>query len=88
MTELARLELVTPTTMHHVVNGLMRDTLVRKVPDTSDKRRQIIKLTAKGRRIIVKAHAARIAFLNTLLAGQSRHRITEAVALLEALDHD
>ncbi len=88
MTELARAELVTPTTMHHVVNGLMRDALVRKVPDSNDKRRQIIKLTAKGRRIIVKAHAARLEFLNTLLAGQSQRRIAEAVALLEALDRD
>ncbi len=86
MTELAEAELVTPTTMHHVIKGLMQDKLIRKVPDKQDKRRQFINLTAKGRRVIVKAHRARIDFLNALLEGQPRNRIAHGVALLEALD--
>ncbi len=86
MTELAEAELVTPTTMHHVIKGLMQDKLIRKVPDKRDKRRQFINLTAKGRRVIVKAHRARVDFLSALLEGQPRNRIAQAVALLEALD--
>ncbi len=86
MTELAHTELVTPTTMHHIVKGLLQDKLIRKVPDKQDKRRQILNLTAKGRRVIVKAQAARVAFLNKLLDGQPRNRIAQALALLEALD--
>ncbi len=86
MTELAEAELVTPTTMHHVIKGLMQDKLIRKVPDKQDKRRQFINLTAKGRRVIVKAHRARIDFLSALLEGQPRNRIAHGVALLEALD--
>lgn len=86
MTELAEAELVTPTTMHHVIKGLMQDKLIRKVPDKQDKRRQFINLTAKGRRVILKAHRARIDFLSALLKGQPRNRIEHAAALLEALD--
>ena len=86
MTELAHTELVTPTTMHHIVKGLLQDKLIRKVPDKQDKRRQILNLTAKGRRVIVKAQLARVAFLNKLLDGQPRNRIAQALALLEALD--
>ena len=86
MTELANAELVTPTTMHHIVKGLLQDKLIRKVPDKQDKRRQILNLTPKGRRVIVKAQFARVAFLNKLLDGQPRNRIAKALALLEALD--
>ena len=85
LTELARAELVTPTTMHHVIKGLLNNKLVRKVPDPSDKRRQEIHLTAKGRKVILKAHAARVTFLESLLAGQPTRRIQETLTLLEAM---
>ncbi len=85
LTELARAELVTPTTMHHVIKGLLNDKLVRKVPDPSDKRRQEIHLTGKGRKIILKAQAARVTFLESLLAGQPTRRIQETITLLEAM---
>ncbi|MCZ6855325.1 MAG: MarR family transcriptional regulator [Gammaproteobacteria bacterium] len=86
LTELARAELVTPTTMHHVIKGLLNDKLVRKIPDPADKRRQEIHLTIKGEKVIKKAHAARLAFLDSLLAGQPTRRIQETIALLEAMD--
>ncbi len=86
LTELARAELVTPTTMHHIIKGLLNDKLVRKIPDPTDKRRQEIRLTAKGEKVIMKAHAARLAFLDGLLAGQSTRRIEETIALLEAME--
>ena len=86
MTELAGAELVTTTTMHHVVKALIQDRLVRKIPDRRDKRRQIIHLTRKGRQAIVKAHQDRIGFLANLLEGQASRRVAEAIALLEALE--
>ena len=87
LTELAEAELVTPATMHHVVKGLLRDKLARKVPDQTDRRRQEIRLTAKGEKAIRKAHAARLAFLDSLLAGQPVKRVEEAIRLLEAMDN-
>ena len=86
LTELARTELVTPATMHHVIKGLLNDKLVRKIPDPTDKRRQEIHLTKKGEKVIKKAHAARLTFLDSLLAGQPTRRIQETIALLEAMD--
>ena len=86
LTELAKAELVTPTTMHHIIKGLLNDKLVRKLPDPTDKRRHEILLTPKGEKVIMKAHAARLAFLEGLLVGQPTKRITETIALLEAMD--
>jgi DNA-binding MarR family transcriptional regulator len=88
LTELAAAEMVTAATMHHVLKGLVSDKLVRKVPDAADRRRQEVRLTAKGTHVIRKAHAARLQFINSLLAGQPRKRIEEAIALLEAMDKD
>ena len=86
LTELARAELVTPTTMHHIIKGLLSGKLVRKIPDPTDKRRQEIRLTVKGKKVIIKAHAARIAFLDGLLDGQPTRRIEETIALLAAME--
>ena len=38
LTELAATELVTRPTMHHIVNGLENDGLVRRMPDAEDGR--------------------------------------------------
>lgn len=86
LTELAKAELVTPTTMHHIIKGLLNDKLVRKLPDPTDKRRQEIRLTPKGEEVIMKAQAARLTFLEMLLVGQPTKRITETIALLEAME--
>ena len=72
--------------MHHIIKGLLSDKLVRKILDPNDKRRQEIRLTPKGKKVIVKAHAARLTFLDSLLAGQPTTRITVTIALLEAMD--
>ncbi len=85
ITELAKAELVTPTTMHHIIKGLLKDKLVRKLPDPTDRRREEIRLTPKGEKVIVQAHGARVTFLESLLAGQPPKRIQEAIALLEAM---
>lgn len=67
--ELAVQEMVSRATMHHIVKGLERDGYTWKSAHPSDARRQIIRLTPKGRAAIRKAHAARIAYLRSLAAG-------------------
>lgn len=68
LTELADAEMVSRATMHHVIAGLEGDRMVTRKTDPADARRHIVTLTAKGRRIITNAHAARIDYLQGLLA--------------------
>ncbi|MBJ38064.1 MAG: hypothetical protein CMD83_06335 [Gammaproteobacteria bacterium] len=80
LTELANAEMVSRATMHHVVAGLEGDRLVTRTTDPADARRHIVTLTRKGRRIITNAQAARINYLEGLLAeqaGSDTHTRTE-----------
>ena len=61
--------LVSRATMHHVVKGLEGDGLIRRTPDPNDGCREIVALSARGRRTIQKAHRARIDYLAGLAAG-------------------
>ena len=65
-TELAKQEMVSRVTMHHIIVGLENDGLVKRTPDALDARRQSIALTRQGKATITKAHTARIEFLRTL----------------------
>ena len=71
LTELARQEMVSRATMHHVVAGMERDGLISRQPDSNDARSQRIELTKRGTATILGAHSARIDFLRSLLAGTS-----------------
>lgn len=71
VSELARAEMVSRVTMHHVVNGLENEGLVRRQADHTDRRRQSISLTREGRATIRRAHRARIDYLRTLLTDVS-----------------
>lgn len=62
MTQLADDEMVSPATMHHVVNGLIEMKLARKRPDKSDGRRSIIEATRAGFRFMEEARQARLEF--------------------------
>lgn len=86
LTELAATELVTRPTMHHVVNGLENDGLVRRMPDAEDGRRRRVELTRKGRATIVKAHRARLEFLEGLAVDVTLADLATTVRCLEALD--
>ena len=86
LTGLAAAELVTRPTMHHVVKGLESDGLVRRVQDAEDGRRQRIELTRKGRAAIVKAHRARLEFLEGLTGEVAVADLATTVRCLEALD--
>jgi len=62
LSELAADEMVSPATMHHVVNGLITLKFARKKPDRTDKRRSTIEATKAGHRFMEQARQARLDF--------------------------
>jgi DNA-binding MarR family transcriptional regulator len=58
--QLARAEQVRPPTMTKLVTGLEKDGLVRRQPDSHDKRLTKIVATAKGQRILLEGRARRV----------------------------
>lgn len=71
MSELAREEMVTAATMHHVVNGLVELGLARRQQDKTDGRRQQIVVTAAGKRFMEEARQARLDFYEERLEALS-----------------
>ena len=67
--ELARDEMVSAATMHHVVNGLLDLKLARKRADREDGRRAIIEATRAGHTFMEEARKARLDFYTGHLDG-------------------
>ena len=85
MSQLADDEGVTPATMHHVVQGLLDAGLVQRTRDATDRRKQLIEVSAKGRHLMLKARAARLAMLDEGLRGlgaADRECLSRAIAIL------
>jgi DNA-binding MarR family transcriptional regulator len=85
LSQLADDEGVTPATMHHVVQGLLDSGLARKKPDANDRRRSSIEVSAKGRTLMLKARAARLAMLEEGLRGlgtEDRACLKRAIEIL------
>jgi DNA-binding MarR family transcriptional regulator len=76
--ELAAAEQVRPPTMTRIVDGLVRDGLVRKQTG-GDRRTIVITATARGRRLLQRARQRRIAVLAERLRGLG----DEELALLD-----
>jgi DNA-binding MarR family transcriptional regulator len=75
--ELARAEQVRSPTMSGVLKGLEAEGLVRRERVAHDARRSVVHPTAKGRRLMERARAARIAVLaERLQALDERERAT------------
>jgi len=85
LSELAAQEMVSRATMHHVLNGLETDGLVRREPDRRDGRRQLVRLTRRGRAAIRKAHQARISWLEALAAGMDAEGLADAARVMDEL---
>jgi DNA-binding MarR family transcriptional regulator len=66
LSALAQTEMVSRATMHHVINGLVRDGLATRSTDPDDARRQVIALTPRGRKLITRAHRDRLDYLKGL----------------------
>jgi DNA-binding MarR family transcriptional regulator len=85
LSELAATEMVSRATMHHVVNGLEEDSLIRRSADPADARRQIISLTSRGTRVIRRAHQARIDYLAELTSDLGGEQLAIAAGVLNRL---
>jgi DNA-binding MarR family transcriptional regulator len=84
MSDLATAEMVSPATMHHVVNGLLELNFAQRAPDERDARRFIVSATRQGRRFMEEARQARLDFYRSRLRGLSaeQKRAVETFAQL------
>jgi DNA-binding MarR family transcriptional regulator len=85
LSDLAESEMVSRATMHHVVKGLENEGLVRRTADDGDARRQVIRLTRRGSRLIQSAHGARIAYLQRLAADLDPVELATTAKVLDQL---
>ena len=76
---LARSEQVRPPTITRLVQGMVRDRLVRLADDPADARITRVEATAKGRRLLLEARDRRVGRLAELLARlpSSQRRLVE-----------
>lgn len=85
--QLAKAEQVSAPTMTRLVAGMVRDGLVRRKPDSQDKRVVWIESTARGSRILQEGRRRRVTLLARQLAQLNRSQlavINEATELLSA----
>jgi DNA-binding MarR family transcriptional regulator len=87
--ELAGAERVRPQSMATTVAGLEQHGLIRRAVDPHDRRRQVITLTAQGRKRAESASQVREEWLARAIqdqfSEQDRRIIVEALSLLERL---
>jgi DNA-binding MarR family transcriptional regulator len=89
MSELAEEEGVTAATMHHVVAGLIDAGLAQKSVDPADRRKFLIEVSAKGRRLMMAARAARLAMIEdglAALSAEERECLASALVLLKRFE--
>ena len=83
---LAAAEQVRPPTMTRIVSALEDDGLVRREPDTRDRRSVVVAATPKGTRLLQRARTRRIEALVALLGSLDEREVEaleQATALLE-----
>ncbi|WP_123027075.1 MarR family winged helix-turn-helix transcriptional regulator [Mycolicibacterium stellerae] len=87
--ELAGAERVRPQSMATTLSGLDRHGLIERKPDPDDGRRQLIALTAEGRRHAVTDRRVReewlVKAMQDLYTESERRTINDALALLHRL---
>lgn len=89
MSELAEDEAVTAATMHHVVAGLIDAGLAQKSADPNDRRKYRIEASAKGRRLMLNARAARLEMIAAgleSLSADDRKCLARALELLSRFE--
>jgi len=83
---LARAEQVAAPTMSRLVAALERDGLAKREAHAEDGRAVLLRATVRGRRVLERGRARRVAELETMLAGlsrQERSTLESAVSILE-----
>jgi DNA-binding MarR family transcriptional regulator len=86
--ELASAEQVTAPTMSRLVQSLEKDGLVARSGDDGDRRTVTIRATKRGREVLLRGRALRVARLTDLLSGataREMHDLESAVTTLERL---
>jgi len=86
--ELATAEQVRPPTMTRLVSALEAAGLVTREPDADDGRLTRIRATPKGRALLFRGRARRVAALTAevqALSTEERERLTRALAILDGV---
>ncbi|MCB1692464.1 MAG: hypothetical protein KDI19_06830 [Pseudomonadales bacterium] len=86
LSELAADEMVSPATMHHVVNGLVKLRLATRRTDADDKRKTRIEVTLRGRQYMEDARQARLDFYTAhldKLSAKERSAVAEFARLAD-----
>lgn len=84
--DLAAREGVTAPTQSRLVGSLEQQGLLRRMPDTEDRRATLLAITAQGRRQLDQLRGERSAFLVGQLNSLSPEQRTSLVAALDALE--
>jgi DNA-binding MarR family transcriptional regulator len=87
LSDLAAAEQVSQATMSRVVDGLEASGLARRTPNPTDARSWVVHATAKGRRLMERGRAARVARMETVLRAvpaAERATVERALVLVRA----
>ena len=85
MGELSRRLMVTNANITGLISRLAREGLVDRKPSSQDRRRQMIELTAEGRRLFEAMAEDHRIWLSDMTAGLDRDEMTELFKLLGRL---
>ena len=86
--DLAAAEQVRPPTMVRIVRALSEARLAAAKPDKQDRRKLVISVTARGRKLMVRARQRRVRALADLIAGigqSEQEQLRVAVEVLRDL---
>ena len=83
--ELAEIEQVQPPTMSRIVNGLVKEKLIRRAISTDDRRQVRLEATEKGRRVLREARERRVSDLAARLHDLSHAELAKLEETLEVI---
>ena len=83
--ELADKQGVTRATMTGLLQGLARDELVERLPNPTDGRGALVRMTGKGRTVMASVMPAYYARVGKLLGGVKRKRLARATEVVTSM---
>ena len=83
--DLAERQGVTRATMTGLLQGLAKDELVERLPDPTDGRGALVRMTGKGRAVMASVMPAYYARVATLLGGVKRKRLARATEVVASM---
>lgn len=86
--EIAELLLVDPSTASRLVNQAVSAGFIERAPAISDRRRAVLKLSAKGRGLVKRGSTLRKDWLGSATSDWSAEEITTLATLLNRLQRD